>query len=285
MAHEPPVLRHIAEMQADARQARARAETIALVPTMGALHDGHLSLVAEARRRADRVVLSVFVNPTQFGLGEVYGNYPRDLVGDLERVSGHGIDVVFAPDAAEMYPFGFETYVEATRVTRELEGAVRPTHFRGVTTVVAKLFNIVRPHVALFGEKDYQQLKVIERMAADLAFDVEVVGMPTVREGDGLALSSRNAYLSPGERARATALGRALFRAEQLFRKGERRRVVLAGEMTDVLIRDAEARLDYVEIRDARTLAPVPDEVVPPIVLLLAVRIGKTRLIDNRVLT
>lgn len=285
MPQEAPVFQLVSQMQADSRQARARAEIIALVPTMGALHDGHLSLVSEARRRADRVVLSVFVNPTQFGPGEDYQNYPRDLEGDLERLAGHGVDVVFAPTASEMYPTGFETYVEATRLTRELEGAVRPTHFRGVTTVVAKLFNVVQPHLAFFGQKDYQQLKVIERMAVDLAYDVEVVGMPTVRESDGLAMSSRNAYLSPSERARATALGRALFRAEQLYRRGERRKVVLAGEMTDVLIRDGEARIDYVEIRDARTLAAMPDDLTPPIVLLLAARIGKTRLIDNRVLS
>jgi pantoate--beta-alanine ligase len=268
-------------MQAESRVIRARAETLAFVPTMGALHEGHQSLIAEARRRAERVVVSVFVNPTQFGPGEDLAAYPRDLSRDLDRATG--ADFVFAPSAAAMYPDGFETTVEVSGVTRELEGAFRPMHFRGVTTVVAKLFHIVQPHFAIFGEKDYQQLLAIRRMVRDLNMDIEVVGMPIVRDSDGLARSSRNVYLSPAERAQATALSRSLFRVEALFRQGERKAEVLAAEMRAVISREPDARIDYAEVRDAATLAPLA-EIRAPVVCLLAVRIGKTRLIDNRVL-
>jgi pantoate--beta-alanine ligase len=268
-------------MQAAGRVARARAETIALVPTMGALHEGHLSLLHEARRRADIVVLSIFVNPTQFGPGEDFDAYPRDLAGDLEKA--RAADIVFAPPVSEMYPANHQTFVETTELSRDLEGRFRPTHFRGVTTVVTQLFHIVSPHVAIFGEKDYQQLQVVRAMARDLCMDVEIVGMPIVRDSDGLALSSRNAYLSPSERAQATSLSRSLFRAEALFRQGERRAAALAAELRAVISREPDARIDYAEVRDAATLAPI-DEVRRPAVCLLAVRVGRTRLIDNLVL-
>jgi pantoate--beta-alanine ligase len=277
----PRLIERVSEMQGESRLARARAETIALVPTMGALHEGHLSLVAEARRRAERVVVSIFVNPLQFGPGEDFEAYPRELARDLEKLSG--ADFVFAPGVAEMYPAGFDTIVEVASLTRDLEGRLRPTHFRGVTTVVAKLLNAVRPHFAIFGEKDYQQLQVIRRMVRDLDLDVEIVGLPIVRDSDGLALSSRNVYLSPAERAQATALSRALFRAEAVFRQGERRAPALADAMRAVLRQEPDARIDYAEVRDARSLEAVL-EIQAPVVCLLAVRIGKTRLIDNRVL-
>jgi pantoate--beta-alanine ligase len=277
----PRLVERAAPMQAEARLARARAETIALVPTMGALHEGHLSLVTEARRRADRVVVSIFVNPAQFGPGEDYEHYPRDLAGDLEKLGT--ADLVFAPHLEEMYPEGFQTFVEVGEITRDLEGRFRPSHFRGVTTVVAKLLHIVQPHFAIFGEKDYQQLLVVRRMVRDLQLDVEIVGMPIVRDSDGLALSSRNAYLSPSERAQATSLSRSLFRAETLFRRGERRAAILAGEMRAILSREPDLRIDYAEVRDAETLAEIT-EVRAPAVCLLAVRIGRTRLIDNCVL-
>jgi pantoate--beta-alanine ligase len=275
---KPRLVERIAEMQAACRLARANAETIALVPTMGALHDGHLSLVAEGRRRADLLVISIFVNPAQFGPHEDFAAYPRDLEGDLDK--GSAADIAFAPSVGEMYPAGFQSLVEVSELSRELEGAHRPTHFRGVTTVVAKLLNIVRPHVAIFGEKDYQQLQVVRRMVQDLAFDVEILGMPIVRDSDGLALSSRNAYLSPRERAQATSLSRALFRAETLFRKRERRAEALAAEMTATISREPDARIDYIEVRRADDLAPL-SQVNVPAVCLLAVRVGRTRLIDN----
>jgi len=278
---KPRLVGRIAEMQAACRLARANAETIALVPTMGALHEGPLSLLAEGRRRADLLVISIFVNPTQFGPHEDFASYPRDLEGDLEKASA--ADIAFAPSVGEMYPTGFQTLVEVPDLSRELEGAHRPTHFRGVTTVVAKLLNIVRPHVAVFGEKDYQQLQVVRRMVQDLNFDTEILGMPIVRDSDGMALSSRNAYLSPRERAQATSLSRALFRAETMFRKGERRVEALAAEMTAIISREPDARVDYVEVRRADDLAPL-SEVTAPAVCLLAVRVGRTRLIDNCVL-
>lgn len=280
----PVVIERISQMQAESRLARARAETIGLVPTMGALHDGHLSLVQEARRLVDRVVVSIFVNPTQFAPGEDFDAYRRDLSADLETLGPAGVDVVFAPTVAEMYPSGFQTYVQVTDISRELEGALRPTHFRGVATVVNKLFQVAAPHVAVFGEKDYQQLLLIRRMVHDLAIDVEIVGAPIRRDHDGLALSSRNAYLSPGERAQATCLSRALFRAESLWREGERRQEKLIAEMRQVIEREEAAKIDYVELRHAANLGSLGETAHGPVVCLLAVRIGRTRLIDNRVL-
>jgi pantoate--beta-alanine ligase len=278
----PTVITRVKEMQADSRLARARAENIALVPTMGALHEGHIALVTEAGRLAERVVVSIFVNPAQFGQGEDFDAYPRDLSGDLEKLAGAGVSVVFAPDAAEMYPAGFQTYVEVGEVTRDLESAFRPAHFRGVATVVSKLLHIVAPHIALFGEKDYQQLLVVRQLVRDLAIDADIVSVPTARDSDGLALSSRNAYLTPSERARATSLSKALFRAEAMVRRGERRKEVLIGEVRRVL-EEASAAIDYVEIRDAATLATVGDEIRSNVVCLIAARVGRTRLIDNRV--
>jgi pantoate--beta-alanine ligase len=278
----PTVITRVKEMQADSRLARARAENIALVPTMGALHEGHIALVTEAGRLAERVVVSIFVNPAQFGQGEDFDAYPRDLSGDLEKLAGAGVSVVFAPDASEMYPAGFQTYVEVGEVTRDLESAFRPAHFRGVATVVSKLLHIVAPHIALFGEKDYQQLLVVRQLVRDLAIDADIVSVPTARDSDGLALSSRNAYLTPSERARATSLSRALFRAEAMVRRGERRKEVLIGEVRRVL-EEASAAIDYVEIRDAATLATVGDEIRSNVVCLIAARVGRTRLIDNRV--
>lgn len=278
----PTVITRVKEMQADSRLARARAENIALVPTMGALHEGHIALVMEAGRLAERVVVSIFVNPAQFGQGEDFDAYPRDLSGDLEKLAGAGVSVVFAPDASEMYPAGFQTYVEVGEVTRDLESAFRPTHFRGVATVVSKLLHIVTPHIAVFGEKDYQQLLVVRQLVRDLAIDADIVSVPTARDSDGLALSSRNAYLTPSERARATSLSKALFRAEAMVRRGERRKEVLIGEVRRVL-EEASAAIDYVEIRDAATLAPVGDEIRSNVVCLIAARVGRTRLIDNRV--
>src|SRR5512144_1698869 len=208
------------DMQALSRAARAAGQTIALVPTMGYLHDGHASLMREGRRRGDLLVASIFVNPAQFGAGEDFDAYPRDLERDARIAGDAGVDMIFAPRASDMYPAGYQTWVDVERLTLPLCGASRPGHFRGVTTVVCKLLNIVMPHVALFGKKDYQQLAVIRKMAADLNMAVDIVGMPIVREPDGLAMSSRNTYLSPAERASALCLSRALGEARTLYRQG-----------------------------------------------------------------
>jgi pantoate--beta-alanine ligase len=263
--------------------ARARGLAVGFVPTMGALHRGHLALASEAKRRAGFVVVSIFVNPTQFGPGEDLARYPRDLAGDLAKLEPLGVDLVFAPEASEMYPPGDDTRVRVGAAAAPLEGAQRPGHFEGVATVVAKLFALVGPCVAVFGRKDYQQLLVVRRMAADLRFPVTVVAHPIVRDADGLALSSRNAYLSADERARALAIVRGLDAAARRYGAGERRARELERVARDP-IEAAVSSIDYVEARDADSLAPVEGEVGARAVLLVACRVGKTRLIDNLVL-
>lgn len=259
---------------------------IALVPTMGFLHEGHLSLMREARKRADAngrrglVVASIFVNPTQFGPSEDLSRYPRDLEGDLEKCGAAGVDRVLAPEAPELiFPPSHQTWVEVTAVSQGLCGEKRPGHFRGVATVVAKLLNLTRPHVALFGEKDYQQLQVIRAMARDLFMGVEIAGMPIVREPDGLALSSRNAYLSKEERERALALSRALFAARDRAAAGVRDAATLRASIERELAL-ASDRVDYVEIVHPDTLKPV-EQAAPGSMALIAAYVGKTRLIDN----
>jgi pantoate--beta-alanine ligase len=259
--------------------ARSRGERIALVPTMGALHAGHVSLLTAAREEGDRVVLSIFVNPTQFGPKEDLARYPRDLDGDLAQAASVGTDVAFVPGLADMYPPGAQTFIEVREVSQGLCGDRRPGHFTGVATVVAKLFGIVRPHVALFGEKDFQQLAVIRRMVADLNLPVEIVGRPTLREQDGLAMSSRNAYLSPTERGRAVAIFEGLSAARARFAAGERQSSVLL-DAALVMMHDRVDRIDYVEIRAADSLRPV-ERLEKPAVILAAAYFGATRLIDN----
>jgi pantoate--beta-alanine ligase len=264
-------------MTAWSRAARARGERIAFVPTMGALHAGHVALLAEGRKRGDKLVLSIFVNPTQFGPHEDLARYPRDLPGDLAKAAGAGTDVAFVPDASDIYPAGFQTAIEVKELSRGLDGVFRPGHFAGVATVVAKLFNIVQPDLAVFGEKDFQQLAIVRRLVADLAMGIEIVGLPTVREPDGLAMSSRNAYLSAVERTRALSLSRALFAARDRAAAGERDAKVLVEGARAALDVD---RIDYLELCDAATLAPV-SRVEGPSALLVAAFIGRTRLIDN----
>ncbi|MDX2168796.1 MAG: pantoate--beta-alanine ligase [Deltaproteobacteria bacterium] len=273
-----------AAMQAWADATRTAGRRIGLVPTMGYLHDGHLSLVAEARRRADTCVASIFVNPMQFGPREDLAAYPRDLARDRAALAGAGVDVLYLPTAEVMYPAGFQTEVAVTKMTAGLCGRSRPGHFRGVTTVVTKLFNAVRPHVAVFGEKDYQQLAVLRRMAADLDMGVEVVGMPIVREADGLAMSSRNAYLAADERVAARCLSRALAAARTAYLGGARRAADVLAAATTVLAAEPLARVDYAELVDADSLEPT-DALERPALLALAVFVGRTRLIDNAVLT
>lgn len=279
MAREPQVIRKPAEMTAWAEAARARGERVAFVPTMGALHEGHVSLLREGRRRGDKLALSIFVNPTQFGPKEDLSRYPRDLPGDLAKAASAGTDVAYCPEPADVYPPGFQTYVQVREVEQGLCGGSRPGHFVGVATVVCKLFNVVRPHVSLFGEKDFQQLAVIRRMVADLDMGVEIVGMPIVREPDGLAMSSRNAYLSPEERQRALALSRSLNAAAARAKAGEHDAAALVAIARAALEGQVD-RVDYVELRDAATLEPVT-RLEREGILLVAAFVGKTRLIDN----
>jgi pantoate--beta-alanine ligase len=270
-------------MQAWADARRIAGERIALVPTMGALHDGHLALVAEARRRADRVVVSIFVNPIQFDRRDDFERYPRPLADDVDRCAAAGADAVYAPSAAAMYPEGFQTGVEVARVTEPLCGRVRPGHFRGVTTVVTKLFHAVRPDVAVFGEKDWQQLAVVRRMTADLDFGIDVVGVPTVREADGLALSSRNRLLSADDRTAARCVPRALAAVAKAVGEGETCAAALVGRAIAEVAAEPRARVEYAELRDPDSLEEVED-VTAPTLLALAVWVGNVRLIDNRVL-
>ena len=272
------IVRDMAALRDAVAGLRAQGGVVALVPTMGALHAGHLALVAEARRRAAHVVASIFVNPRQFGANEDLSTYPRREAEDSALLEQAGCALLWAPTVEAMYPQGSTTAISVAGVSEGLCGAARPGHFDGVATVVAKLFNQVRPDVALFGEKDYQQLAVIRRMAADLDFDLEILGVPTVRDADGLALSSRNAYLSPAEREAAPALPRALLEAAES---------IAAGGAVGQALAQARARLEaagfapeYVELRDAESLAPV-DRLKRPARLLAAARLGRTRLIDN----
>ena len=268
------------DMQNFSEALRLSGKRIAFVPTMGYLHEGHLSLMREGRRRGDVLVVSIFVNPTQFGPGEDYDRYPRDFERDVKLMKDIPVDVVFHPSPQDMYPEGYQTFVEVTELTKYLCGRSRPGHFRGVTTVVAKLFNIVKPHVALFGYKDYQQLKVIERMVKDLNFDVEIVGMPIVREKDGLAMSSRNTYLSPEEREDALSIYRALKKAEEMFKEGVRD----AEEIRKTVRSMLKGEIDYVSVCDPETLVEIEGEIKDKALLAVAVKIGKARLIDNTIL-
>ncbi len=275
------LIRRVSLMREISREKRGRGKKIALVPTMGALHDGHLSLVRRARDLADIVVVSIFVNPTQFGPREDYERYPRDLARDADLCIAEGVDYVFAPEANDMYPPGYRTWVEVEGLSSVLEGASRPGHFRGVCTVVLKLLNIVRPHFALFGQKDAQQAIIVRRMVRDLNVDVELVVCETVRQPDGLALSSRNAYLSPEDRAAATVLFRALERARVLVEdEGETDAARVEREVREVLAGEPRVRVDYVALVDEDDLQPV-ERIERPVLVALAAWLGDTRLIDN----
>jgi pantoate--beta-alanine ligase len=273
----------IADLRAWVRGRRAAAERIALVPTMGALHEGHLALVDEARRRADRVVMSLFVNPLQFGPAEDLASYPRDLAGDRSLAASRGVDVLFAPDAAAMYPSGSEVRVVPGAAADRWEGASRPGHFAGVLTVVAKLFHLAEPDVACFGRKDIQQVVLIQQMVRDLDWPLELAVVPTVREPDGLALSSRNRYLSPDERHEALALSRALAAAHAAWRGGERRATQIEAQMRAVLAMSPGVGPEDIAVTEPTALARV-ETVDHGTVVALAARVGSTRLIDNIIL-
>jgi pantoate--beta-alanine ligase len=263
---------------------REQDKTVGLVPTMGALHEGHLSLVREARRMCDVVVVTVFVNPTQFGPGEDFEHYPRDLTKDTALLTDYNVDYIFAPTVEEIYPKGFSTYVNVEGISEQLEGQSRPGHFRGVATVVTILLNTVRPDFAFFGQKDAQQALVIKRLVKDLAFDTEIVVLPIVREDSGLAISSRNLYLTPDEQNSATILHKALKQAKKAFKEGERNAGRLADIIRSTVETEPRARLDYVTIADAETLEKLDRLDDRPTLVALAAYVGKTRLIDNVIL-
>ena len=271
------------EMQARAASWRAQGLKVALVPTMGYFHPGHLSLMEYGRTLGGRLVVSLFVNPAQFGPQEDYGRYPRDLERDAEMARGVGVDVLYTPGVEQMYPAGYQTYVEVEGLTRSLCGASRPGHFRGVATVVLKLFNQVQPQAAIFGEKDYQQLAVVKRMSADLDLPLEIVGRPIVREPDRLAMSSRNTYLSPEERAAALCLYRALLSARELVLSGAKSREHILEAVRQIIGSTPHTRIDYLALVHPETLQEV-DAIEGEARLLLAVWVGNTRLIDNTML-
>ena len=278
------IITSVFEMQTLAEDLRSKNQLIGLVPTMGALHEGHLSLVKVAAERADTVVVSIFVNPTQFGPSEDYSRYPRDLEGDVAKCAAVGADVIFAPSADELYPKGYSTFITEDYIAKPLEGQSRPSHFRGVTTVVAKLFNIVRPDLAVFGQKDAQQVAVIKKMVNDLNFTVDVVTAPTLRDPDGLAMSSRNRYLTPTQRQEALAISRALAQVKAMVEAGERRSDRLIAEATHFLAEHRRIRVIYAAIVDRCTMEPVREVLPGKALLAIAAWVDEVRLIDNEIL-
>lgn len=277
------LVRKISEMQGISDRLRREGKRIGFVPTMGYLHEGHISLVRKAKGLSDSVVVSIFVNPTQFGPGEDYERYPRNEERDRALLEAAGADFLFIPEVIDMYPSGYETFVEVTGVSKGLCGDFRPWHFKGVTTIVAKLFNMVKPHLAVFGEKDYQQLLVIKRMVENLNFDIEIIPGVTVREEDGIAMSSRNAYLSASERKKANILNQSLKKGIHLFESGERKVSAILKAVRENIESVEGIKVQYVEIRDAETLEKI-EEIRRPAVIALAAIVGPVRLIDNMVI-
>jgi pantoate--beta-alanine ligase len=277
------IIEPIQEMQRWSEIQRQRERRIVFVPTMGFLHEGHLSLVRDGKKRGDRLVVSVFVNPAQFSPNEDFAAYPRDFERDRRLLEKEHVDVLFHPSIQEIYPEDYQSHVNVDDLSVLLCGAHRPGHFQGVATVVTKLFNIVRPHVAIFGEKDYQQLQLIRRLVRDLNYDIEIVGHPIVREADGLAMSSRNFYLTPQERQAALCLSRSLRRAVCMVQRGETRGRVITTAVRAGIEKEPLAQVEYVTLCNSATLQPV-EEIQESALLALAVRIGKTRLIDNQIL-
>ena len=274
------IVDNVKGMQALSTRIKNEGRIISFVPTMGALHEGHLSLMRVAKEKGDFLVVSIFVNPTQFGPNEDFNKYTRDLEGDIKKIREIGVDVVFSPDVNEIYPEGFETYVEVQELQKPLCGQFRPGHFKGVATVVLKLFNIVKPDIAVFGEKDYQQLLIIKKMVRDLHLEIEIIGMPIIREEDGLALSSRNAYLSHEDRARALALSESLREIEKRFKEGNKNTNGLVQYGIEILNKSSITDIDYLEIRNGNSLGSAK-EAQPGDLVAIAARIGNTRLIDN----
>lgn len=270
-------------MQARSDQSRREGKTIVFVPTMGYLHEGHLSLMREGLRHGNDLVVSIFVNPTQFGPGEDLDKYPRDIERDLELCRKESVNAIFAPDEKEVYGLRNQTYVSLEELPHHLCGISRPVHFRGVATVVAKLFNIVKPHVAVFGKKDFQQLVIIRQMVQDLNFDIKIVGAPIVREPDGVAMSSRNTYLTPEQRTSALSLSKSLQNAHRLIENGEKDAAQIIEASSRLILSHPETVIDYIAVCDPETLDDVKS-IQKPVLMALAVKIGTTRLIDNMIL-
>lgn len=278
------IITDVGAMRAETARLRREGRRVGLVPTMGYLHEGHLSLVDQARQRADKVVVSIFVNPTQFGPGEDFADYPRSFERDCQQAEAAGADIIFAPTAEALYPDGYQTYVTLEHLPHHLCGISRPIHFRGVATVVTVLFVIVNPHVAVFGRKDYQQLLVIRRLARDLHFDIEIVGAPIIREPDGLAMSSRNTYLTESQRESARTLYQSLNKAAESVAAGVTDVERLIRAAADRITARPETLIDYIAVVDPETLETAP-RVDRPVLMALAVKVGRTRLIDNMILT
>lgn len=278
------IIATVKEMQARSESIRNLGKRIAFVPTMGFLHEGHCSLLKMGRSSCDDLVLSIFVNPTQFGPGEDYESYPRDMEKDLRMAEKEGVDAVFTPSREELYGSNFQTGIELEKLPNHLCGLSRPSHFQGVALIVTKLFNIVKPHVAIFGEKDFQQLAIIRQMTRDLDFDIQIMGSAIVREKDGLAMSSRNAYLSTEQRQTALCLFTALQKAKKAVEHGAKNASTIIDEITSFIRNHPETEIDYISICDPQTLDSV-DNIQKPVLMALAVKVGKTRLIDNMILS
>ncbi len=279
------IIKKPSALQKNIEKLRLEGKIIGVVPTMGYLHEGHLSLLRIARKKCDVLVLTIFVNPTQFGKGEDLDRYPRDFKRDLSLARKEKVDFVFYPSVNDMYPNSYQTYVINKVISKKLEGEFRPTHFEGVTTVVAKLFNIVKPHIAVFGQKDYQQAQIIKSMVKDLNFDVKIILAPIIRESDGLAMSSRNVYLSLGERNEALALNKSLLLAEDLIKKGERNCKLIIQKMKNFISKNKSIKIDYIKVADlslSQYLKELKNNTT--CVFLLAARVGNTRLIDNKII-
>ena len=278
------IIDNVKDMQVLADEIRRQGKTIAFVPTMGFLHKGHLSLIAKGKKTGDILVLSIFVNPAQFGPNEDFDSYPKNLTRDFELAEKQGVDIVFTPDKERLYQKNYQTYVDVYDLPNHLCGLCRPGFFKGVTTVVTKLFNIVKPHYAIFGEKDYQQLAVIRQMVKDLDFDIEIIGSPTLREEDGLAMSSRNSYLTKEQRPAALSLYNALVKAKDLVKKGEKNSSIIINAVTVDIKNHKDTKIEYISLCNLNTLDEVSN-IEEPVVMALAVKIKTTRLIDNMILT
>ena len=278
------IIKTINEMQKKAEQIRLSGKKIAFIPTMGFLHKGHMSLLKEGKKNGDYLVLSIFVNPTQFAAGEDLDTYPTNLEKDFELAENEGVDAVFLPDSRNIYGDNYQTYISLDTLPGFLCGVSRPEHFRGVATIVSKLFNIVKPHVAVFGQKDFQQLAVIRQMTLDLNFDIDIVGAPTVREKDGLAMSSRNAYLTEEQRVYGLSLIKSLQKSQELVSNGEKNSDVVIDAASKIILSNPETSVDYLTICDPVSLETV-SVIDKPVLFAMAVKIGETRLIDNAVLT
>ena len=277
------IIETVSEMQHRSDDLRSSGDHIAFVPTMGFLHDGHLELMRQGKQRADKLIISIFVNPTQFGPSEDFDAYPRDVEGDLAKAEEVGVDIAFLPPIEEMYPAGCQTTVTVANITQHLCGLSRPGHFDGVATIVTKLFNIVKPHMAIFGQKDYQQVAVIRRMVIDLNMDIKIISVPTAREADGLAMSSRNSYITSEERKSALCLKKSLDLAERMIKQGEKRAQIIKEAIEELILKHPYTKIDYIHLCNISSLEDL-ETIDSEVLVALAIKVGKTRLIDNGII-